>query len=64
MKLALIAGAGGAASKRLIEVLLADPDGRSSASRARRAGRGRLDWIAADLFDRDGCRARSPGRAP
>ena len=26
MKVALIAGAGGAASKRLIEVLLADPD--------------------------------------
>src|SRR4051794_24913897 len=56
-KTALIAGAGGAASKRLIEVLLADPDWSVIAlARSKRPSRDRLIGISADLFDRDGCR--------
>ncbi|MGB9364438.1 MAG: SDR family oxidoreductase [Xanthobacteraceae bacterium] len=56
MKVALIAGAGGAASKRLIEVLLADPQWSViGLARTPRRSDGRLSWIAADLFDRDGC---------
>ena len=56
MKVALIAGAGGAASKRLIEVLLADP-GWSVVALARtpRRSADRLAWVAADLFDREAC---------
>src|SRR5215210_3563454 len=54
---ALIAGAGGAASKRLIEVLLADPDWSVIAlARSKRASHDRLIGISADLFDRDACR--------
>jgi len=57
MKTALIAGAGGASSKRLIEVLLADPDWTVIAlSRTPRASAGRLTSIAADLFDPAACR--------
>src|SRR6201999_4069383 len=57
MKVALIAGAGGAASKRLIETLLADPDWSViGLARTPRESTERLGWIAADLFDRDGCR--------
>lgn len=64
MKTALIAGAGGAASKRLLEVLLADP-GWSVIGLARtpRKMDGRLAWIAADLFDRDAC-SRALARHP
>src|SRR4029077_4193188 len=55
-KLALVAGAGGAASKRLIEVLLADPDWSVIAlARSPRASTARLTAISADLFDRAGC---------
>jgi len=56
MKVALIAGAGGAASKRLIEVLLADP-GWSVAALARtpRPSSHRIIWVSADLFDREAC---------
>ena len=55
-KTALIAGAGGAASKRLIEVLLADPDWSVIAlARSPRASNGRLTSISADLFDRAAC---------
>jgi len=57
MKTALIAGAGGAASKRLIEVLLADPDWAVLAlARTPRASAGRLTWVAADLLDAEACR--------
>src|SRR6185503_3464258 len=53
---ALIAGAGGAASKRLIETLLADPDWSVLAlARTPRESAGRLTWIAADLFDAEAC---------
>lgn len=56
MKVALIAGAGGAASKRLIDVLLADPEWSAiGLARTPRASAGRLRWIAADLFDRAAC---------
>jgi len=56
MKVALIAGAGGAASKRLIEVLLADPDWSVVAlARTPRKSADRLRWVAADLFDREAC---------
>jgi nucleoside-diphosphate-sugar epimerase len=56
MKVALIAGAGGAASKRLIEVLLADPDWSVVAlARTPRKGTERLISVAADLFDREAC---------
>src|SRR5947209_19469626 len=55
-KTALIAGAGGAASKRLIEVLLADPGWSVVAlARSKRPSRDRLTAISADLFDRDAC---------
>src|SRR3954468_21748760 len=55
-KTALIAGAGGAASKRLIEVLLADPSWSIIAlARSKRPSRDRLTAISADLFDRDAC---------
>ena len=55
-KTALIAGAGGAASKRLIETLLADPDWSVLAlARTPRESAGRLTWIAADLFDAEAC---------
>src|SRR5436309_7820602 len=56
-KTALIAGAGGAASKRLIELLLADPDWSVIAlARSKRPSRNGLTAISADLFDRDACR--------
>ena len=56
-KTALIAGAGGAASKRLIDVLLADPDWSVIAlARSQRPSRDRLTAVSADLFDRDACR--------
>jgi nucleoside-diphosphate-sugar epimerase len=56
MKVALIAGAGGAASKRLIDVLLADPEWSViGLARTPRTSAGRLRWIAADLFDRAAC---------
>jgi nucleoside-diphosphate-sugar epimerase len=56
MKTALIAGAGGAASKRLIEVLLADPDWSVvGLARTPRPNATRLRWLAADLFDRAAC---------
>ncbi|TMJ01339.1 MAG: SDR family oxidoreductase [Alphaproteobacteria bacterium] len=55
-KTALVAGAGGAASKRLIEVLLADPDWSViTLARTRRPSRDRLTAVSADLLDRDGC---------
>jgi nucleoside-diphosphate-sugar epimerase len=57
MKLALIAGAGGAASKRLIEVLLADPEWSViGLARTPRKSASRLTWISADLFDAQACR--------
>ena len=63
MKVALIAGAGGAASKRLIEVLLADPDWSViGLARTPRRSADRLGWIAADLSDRDGCRRALAGQ--
>jgi nucleoside-diphosphate-sugar epimerase len=56
MKVALIAGAGGAASKRLIEALLADPAWSViGLARTPRKSVERLRWIAADLFDREAC---------
>lgn len=56
MKAALVAGAGGAASKRLIETLLADPDWSVVAlARTPHKNAGRLTWVAADLFDRAAC---------
>ena len=56
MKTALVAGAGGAASKRLIEVLLADPDWSVVAlARTPHASAGRLTWVSADLFDAAAC---------
>ena len=56
MKTALIAGAGGAASKRLIEVLLTDPEWSViGLARTPRPNAGRLRWIAADLFNRAAC---------
>jgi len=63
MNVALIAGAGGAASKRLIEALLADPEWSViGLARTPRKSVGRLSWIAADLFDRDGCRCALAGQ--
>jgi nucleoside-diphosphate-sugar epimerase len=63
MKVALIAGAGGAASKRLIEVLLADPEWTViGLARTPRHSTERLQWLAADLFDRDGCRRSLAGQ--
>ncbi|MEJ0075865.1 MAG: NAD-dependent dehydratase [Alphaproteobacteria bacterium] len=57
MKVALIAGAGGAASKRLIEVLLDDPEWSLVAlARTPRPSSGRLTWVSADLFDAQACR--------
>lgn len=57
MKTALIAGAGGAASKRLIETLLADPGWSVLAlARTPRPSTARLIWISADLFDAQACR--------
>jgi nucleoside-diphosphate-sugar epimerase len=56
-KTALIAGAGGAASKRLIETLTADPDWTVLAlARTPRPPAERLTWISADLFDAEACR--------
>ncbi|MBV8836373.1 MAG: SDR family oxidoreductase [Alphaproteobacteria bacterium] len=56
-KTALIAGAGGAASKRLIETLLAEPDWTVLAlARTARPPTDRLVWISADLFDAEACR--------
>src|SRR5581483_5983323 len=56
-KTALIAGAGGAASKRLIETLLADPDWAVVAlARTPRPPTDRLVWVSADLFDAEACR--------
>jgi nucleoside-diphosphate-sugar epimerase len=64
MRIALIAGAGGAASKRLIQVLLADPEWSViGLARTPRKSDGRLNWIAADLFDRDGCARALAGQA-
>jgi nucleoside-diphosphate-sugar epimerase len=55
-KTALVAGAGGAASKRLIEVLLADPEWSViGLARTPRENASRLTWVAADLFDRGAC---------
>ena len=55
-KIALVAGAGGAASKRLIEVLLADPDWSVIAvARSTRPSRDRLSAISVDLLDPRGC---------
>ena len=63
MKVALIAGAGGAASKRLIEVLLADPEWSIiGLARTPRRNAERLNWIATDLFDRDICRSALAGQ--
>src|ERR1041385_4777192 len=56
MKVALIAGAGGAASKRLIEVLLADPEWAVVAlARTPRPSSNRITWVSADLFDAEAC---------
>jgi len=56
-KTALIAGAGGAASKRLIETLLADPDWTVIAlARTPRPAAPRLVWVSADLLDAQACR--------
>jgi len=56
MKVALIAGAGGAASKRLIDVLLADPEWSVVAlARTPRRSSDRLTWVVADLLDREAC---------
>lgn len=56
VKTALIAGAGGAASKRLIEVLLADPDWTVvTLARRVRASRHRLVALSVDLLDREAC---------
>jgi nucleoside-diphosphate-sugar epimerase len=56
-KTALIAGAGGAASKRLIDVLLADPHWSVIAlARTPRASTERLTGVSADLLDADACR--------
>jgi nucleoside-diphosphate-sugar epimerase len=56
MKIALVAGAGGAASKRLIEVLLADPDWSViGLARTPRASSRRLAFVSVDLLDRDAC---------
>src|SRR5690242_18893744 len=56
MKVALIAGAGGAASKRLIEVLLADSEWSVVAlARTPRKSTHQIAWVAADLFDREAC---------
>ena len=57
MRTALIAGAGGAASKRLIGLLRADPGWSVIAlARTPRASGDKLTWVAADLFDADACR--------
>src|ERR1043166_3059073 len=62
-KTALIAGAGGAASKRLIETLLADHWSVLALARTPRESAGRLTWIAADLFDAQACaKALAPHR--
>jgi nucleoside-diphosphate-sugar epimerase len=56
MKTALVAGAGGAASKRLIEALLADPDWSAiGLARTPRASSPRLAFVRVDLLDRDAC---------
>jgi len=56
IKTALIAGAGGAASKRLIEALLADADWMVVAlARRTRPETHRLAWVGADLLDREAC---------
>src|SRR5215213_11384103 len=55
-KVALLAGAGGAASKRLIEALLADPGWSVIAlARSARSSGGRLTPISVDLLDRSAC---------
>lgn len=54
-KTALVAGAGGAASKRLIETLLANDWAVLALARTPRESAGRLTWIAADLFDAQAC---------
>ena len=54
-RIALIAGAGGAASKRLIETLLADDWSVLALARTPRRSVGPLTWIAADLFDGAAC---------
>src|SRR5262249_34745559 len=57
MKTALIAGAGGAASKRLIDLLRADPDWTVVAlARRARPSADRLTWISLDLSDAEACR--------
>ena len=62
-KTALVAGAGGAASKRLIEVLLADPDWSVIAlARTPRASSGRLTAISRRSARSRGLR-RGAGRA-
>ena len=63
MHTALIAGAGGAASKRLIEVLLTDPSWSVIAlARTPHASAGRLTCVAADLLDAAACRNALAGR--
>jgi nucleoside-diphosphate-sugar epimerase len=55
-KTVLIAGAGGAASKRLIETLLADPNWSVIAlARSPRTSDGGLTAVSADLLDRAAC---------
>ena len=55
-KIALVAGAGGAASKRLIEVLLADPAWSVIAlARSKRPSHDRLTAVSADLLDCAAC---------
>jgi nucleoside-diphosphate-sugar epimerase len=63
MHTALIAGAGGAASKRLIEVLIAANWRVVALARTPRASADRLTWVAADLSDAAACRrALAPHR--
>jgi len=55
-KVALVAGAGGAASKRLIDLLRADPDWSVIAlARSPRRSGDRLTPVSADLLDREAC---------
>jgi nucleoside-diphosphate-sugar epimerase len=64
MKTALVAGAGGAASKRLIEALVADPDWSViGLARTPRPSSDRLTFISVDLFDRDACARALAGQS-
>src|SRR5947207_1797741 len=56
-KTALVAGATGATSKRLLEALAADSDWSViGLSRQPPAGSGRLSYVAADMSDPEACR--------